>query len=148
SKPAVITYWPHVRRFRRWSASRFWWAQSCARHFREPKSHGRRNENARDGAGRPIVRVLHSDRAQPGEEFLLFVSSALEAAAPRHVRDLRLHALLRRFERRPRRKSRFDRKVAWRARRSARRPLQRAPRMAGFSPYGAPFRHPARIFPR
>ena len=84
----------------------------------------------------------------PRQEFLLLVRAAFAPAAQRHVRHLRLHALLRRSERRARRQPRGHRAMARGDGRGARGPLQRPSGVAGLSSHRPPLRHSARVLPR
>ena len=99
---------------------------------------------------RALVRALPPRSAHAGAKLLLLVPPALEAAARRHVRDLRLHALLRRPERRARTATPHD---AWSAgapnwmRRSAGQ-FRRESLLAGVSRCGAAVQDPASLFPR
>ena len=77
----------------------------------------------RDDAG-GFLRPLPPRGSHARSKFLLFVCTALARATQRHVRRVRVHALLRRFERRTRRESGGHRAVAHGARRSAGGPLR------------------------
>ena len=104
-----------------------------------------------DRDARTILRPLPAGCAQPGAEFLLLLPAAAEAAAQRDLRYLRLHAALRRPQRRAPQDgcpARGRSNLARGTRRCARRPVQRASRVAGVSRCRATVRHPARIFSR
>ena len=129
-----------ARQFPRWSAS-----ACCSARWRAWPSQA--DGGRPDGHGRAILSILRAGGAQPRQELLLFVRPAFRPAAQGHVRHLRLHALLRRFERRTRRVARRRGPLAGGHGRGAPGPVRGPSRVARVSPHGAPFRHPARVFP-
>ena len=103
-----------------------------------------------DERDRTILRILpRAWRARRAKNFYYSFVLLSAPAAQRHVRHLRVHALLRRPERRagsqPRPPSTAG-AANWKRRSQGR--FSEHPGLAGVSPHGAPLRHPARVFPR